>query len=483
MMHLVRFSIVAIIAACGASTDSATRPDTSQGSATPPATSDGHDWTRFNVDEWRSGVFGSPTGIAADALPKMHRQQVALDGTVDASPIYLHDVKVGGASHDVFFVTTTYGKTLAIDASDGAILWRFTPTGYNQWAGSAQITTATPVADPDRSAIYAASPDGHIQKLSVADGHSLWSTAITKLPGREKIASALNFSRGHVVAVTGGYIGDAPPYQGHVAILDPASGQVLHVWNSLCSDRTGLLDPASCGESDSAIWGRSGAVIDSATGNIFVATGNAVWDGRTNWGDAVIELDPSATRILANYTPSNTETLNATDADVGSTSPAIVDATHVIQGGKDGKIRVLDLQAMAGTTPHRGGEVQSISTPSGSGLFSAPVVWRRSDATWIFAADGGGTAAWTYRSGALTKAWSNTNSGTSPIVAGNLLFVYDTRGTLRAYDPTTGQLAGQLDCGSGHWNSPIVADGRIALPEGNANSRRTSGILNIWRLP
>jgi len=484
MPHLAPFFVLALVVACGTSTDSAT-PDSTPGiSTTPPAvTADGHDWTRFNVDEARSGVFDAPTGISVATLPTMQRQQVTLDGTVDAAPIYLHDVKVGGAAHDVFFVTTSYGKTLAIDAGDGAILWRFTPPGYAQWAGSSRITNATPVADPDRSAIYAASPDGHIQKLAVADGHSMWSTAITTLPSREKIASALNYSRGHVLAVTGGYIGDAPPYQGHVAVLDAATGQVLRVWNSLCSDRTGLLDPSSCGESDSAIWGRAGAVVDSATGNIFVATGNALWDGRTNWGDAMIELDPGATRMLANYTPSNTETLNATDADVGSTSPALIDATHVVQGGKDGTIRLLDLQAMSGGTPHRGGEAQSVSTPSGSALFSAPAVWRRTDAVWIFAADGGGTAAWTYRGGTLTKAWSNGSGGTSPVVAGGLLFVYDPGGVLRVYDPATGAPVGQLQCGSGHWNSPIVADRRIALPEGSANSHRTTGVLNIWRLP
>jgi hypothetical protein len=303
------------------------------------------------------------------------------------------------------------------------------------------------------------------------------------LPTREKIASALNYSRGHVIAVTGGYIGDAPPYQGHVVLLDAASGQLLHVWNSLCSDRAGLIDPSSCRESDSAIWGRAGAVVDSATGNIFVATGNALWDGRTNWGDAVIELDANATRILANFTPSNTETLNATDEDVGSTSPVILDATHVLQGGKDGRIRVLDLQVMSGDTPHRGGETQSISTPSGSALFTAPAIWRRTDSVWIFAADGGATTAWTYRAGALTKAWSNSNAGTSPVVAGGFLFVYDPSGALRMYDPTTGESLGQLQCGSGHWNSPIVVDKRIALPEGSANSHRTTGVLNIWRLP
>ena len=52
--------------------------------------------------------------------------------------------------HNVVVVTTTYGKTLAIDADSGRILWTFTPPGYGSWAGSAQITVASPLADPDR---------------------------------------------------------------------------------------------------------------------------------------------------------------------------------------------------------------------------------------------------------------------------------------------------------------------------------------------
>ncbi len=480
MLRLALLSSI-LLAACETSTKSPTT-DSSAGSATP-VVANGHDWIRFNVDEGRSGVFTPSTGITADSLASMRRQQVSLDGTVDASPIYLHDVVVNAAHHDVFFVTTTYGKTIAVDANDGSILWEFTPPNYSQWAGSYRVTTATPVADPDRSAIYAASPDGHIQKLAVADGRALWSTAITLLPTREKIASALNFSRGHVIAVTGGYIGDAPPYQGHVVLLDAVTGSLSRVWNSLCSDRPGLIDPSSCSSSGSAIWGRAGAVVDSATGRILVATGNATWDGRTNWGDAVLALDASASQLVANYTPTNTETLNSTDADIGSTSPVFLDASHVLQGGKDGSLRVLDLQSLGGTSSHRGGESQSVSTPSGSALFTAPAVWRQPDAVWIFAADNGGTAAWTYRNGSLTKAWSASTAGTSPVVAGGMLFVYDPSGTLRAFDPTTGTSLGQLSAGGGHWNSPIVVDRRIALPQGNANSHTTNGTLNIWRLP
>ncbi|MFI5229760.1 MAG: PQQ-binding-like beta-propeller repeat protein, partial [Gemmatimonadales bacterium] len=458
---------LALVAACGAGTD--TPSDSTTTPVTPPPTADGHDWTTFDVDAQRSGVFSAETGITAANVAALVRQQVSLGGTVDGSAIYLHDVQIGGAAHDAFFVTTTYGKTLAIDANSGAVLWTFTPASYAGLAGSAKVTTATPVADPDRAHIYSASPDGHIQKLAVADGSVTWSAAITTLPEREKIASSLNLSRGHVIAATGGYIGDAPPYQGHVVTVDASTGKIASVWNSLCSNQSGLLAPANCAQSGSAIWGRSGAVVDSATGNIFVATGNALWDGGTNWGDATLALDPGATRLVANYTPTNTASLNASDADVGSTSPALLDATHVLQGGKDGTLRVIDLQVSAGASPHKGGEVQVVSTPSGSGLFSAPAVWRRADATWVFAAAGGATAAWTYRAGALTKAWSNSHAGTSPVVAGGLLLVYDPGGALRAYDPTTGTLAAELASGRGHWNSPIAADGRIALPEGNSN--------------
>src|SRR5213075_3172780 len=99
-----------------------------------------------------------------------------------ASAIYLHGAQIGSARHDAFFVTTTYGKTLAIDAANGAVLWRFTPPSYSDLAGSYRITNSTPVADPDRQSIYAAAPDGFIRKLSVADGHVLWSTSITTLP-------------------------------------------------------------------------------------------------------------------------------------------------------------------------------------------------------------------------------------------------------------------------------------------------------------
>jgi hypothetical protein len=398
-------------------------------------------------------------------------RKVSLDGTADSSPIYLNGV---------LFVTTTYGKTEAIDASTGAVKWRFTPPGYSSWAGSAQITTATPVLDPGGSYLYAASPGGRIYKLATANGHAAWSVSITRLPSREKIAGSLNFANGNVIAVTGGYIGDQPPYQGHVAVIAAKSGRLLHVWNSLCSNRRSIIVPSTCGASDSAIWGRSGAVVDPFTGDLLIATGNAPWNGTTNWGDAVLRLSPDATRLLGNYTPSDTDQLNSSDLDLGSTSPVVLDSGHIAQGGKDGKIRVLSVARMGGTTPHKGGELQTVSTPSGTDLFTAPAVWRTGASTWFFAADNGGTAAWRWSGGRLRQVWQHGTGGTSPIVAGGLLWVYNPGGGLNVYRPGTGALVTTLPCGGGHWNSPIVIDGHVALPEGNANDHAMTGVLDIW---
>ena len=444
----------------------------------------GPDWTQFGYDDARTSVSIAPTGIDDKNIASMRRQQVTLDGTVDASAIYLSDVPVNGASHDALFVTTTYGKTIAINAGTGAILWTYTPPDYQSWAGSAQITNSTPVADPDRQFIYAASPDGHIEKLAVADGHAVWSTAVTVLPQKEKIASPLSYYAGHIIAVTGGYVGDAPPYQGHVAILDTESGKLLHVWNSLCSDRAEIMAPAQCPESGSAIWGRAGAVIDSATGDIYVATGNGRWDGKTYWGDAVLRLDSSATHILGNYTPANSNELAAADADIGSTSPALVGRGYIVQGGKDGKIRLLSGASMNGAAPHSGGELQAVPTPAGNRVFTAAAVRRSATGTSVFVTDNDGTTAWTVSSGKIFPLWQNNNGGTSPVIAGGLLYIYDPHGGgLRVYQPSSGSLITTLPCGNGHWNSPIVIDHMIVLPEGTSRDHSTTGILDIWRLP
>ena len=455
--------------------------------AARPASAPVLDWTEFGYDAQRSDVATGSTGIDAANVAHLRRTTVSLPGTVDSSPVYLHGVSVAGAVRNVIVVTTTYGRTIAIDASGGRILWDFVPPGYASWAGSAQITTASPIADPDREFLYAASPDGLINKLSLRDGAEApgWPVRVTLEPKHEKLAAALNIDGPYVIAATGGYIGDIPPYQGHVVLIDRASGHVVSIFNTLCANRRRLIVPSSCPASDSAILSRSGAVVEPGGGRILIDTGNAPWNGTTDFGDSVLELTVPGLLLRQDFTPVDQEHLNTSDLDLGSSAPALLGSDRVALAGKDGVLRVLALSALDGHPPgdtrRLGGEVQRLQVPGGAELFSAPAVWRHGGRTTMFLADEAGTAAYVLRGGRLLRAWENPTPGTSPVMAGGLVYVYDlSAGGIYVYRPDSPRPIAKLPGSPGHWNSPVVADGHVIEPEGNANDHSESGTLDIF---
>jgi PQQ-like domain len=489
----------ACFAACGAggdasrptataATDGVTKPSPHQA-----ATGAGTDWTRFGYGIARYN--DAPHGIGASAVGKLAERRITLPGTVDSSPIYLAGVSVGGSKRDLLVMTTTYGRTLGLDAATGAIVWTFTPGAYGSVAGSAQITTASPIADPSRRFIFSASPDGRIHKLRVGNGSEVtsgaWPVSITRDATHEKIGPALNIQGPNVLVATGGYIGDAPPYQGKVVAINRSSGKLVNVFNSLCSNRRTIITPSSCPSSNSAIFGRSSPVVNPKTGRIYVATGNAPFNGSTDWGDSLLELGPGVKKLKRHFTPSNQATLESQDLDLGSASPALLRAggsapRFLLQGGKDDRLRLLSLKSslfgVNGAAGKRlGGQVQTLPTPGSTAMFTAPAVLHHGGTTIAYVATGGGTRAYRLKGGKLRSLWGNGTAGTSPIIAGSLLWVYDPDGGgLNVYRPKTGKLVRNLPAPSGHWNSPIVAGGRAYLPSGDSNSHSTTGSLSIY---
>jgi hypothetical protein len=485
--------VCALLGACGSSAPADVTTPTASARAIPAAPTSAAarllDWPEFGLDPQRSGVSELATGITAGNLAHLRHATVALPGTVDSSPIYLHGVEVRGAVRDVILATTSYGRTVAIDAASARILWTFTPPGIARWAGSAQITTASPLADPDRRFVYAASPNGLIHKLALADGSEAagWPVSITRDPTHEKIAAALNLAGGDVIAATGGYYGDAPPYQGHVVLIARSSGRMQGVFNTLCANRREVLVPSSCPASDSAILARAGVVVEPGAKRLLLATGNGPWNGSTNFGDSVLELTLPGLKLRQSFTPADQAQLNASDSDLGSSAPALLGEDRVVLAGKDGIMRVLALSRLDGHPPSGArlhplaGEVQRLSIPGGGELFSTPAIWRHRGRTTVFISDAGGTAAYVLRGGRLLRAWQNANPGTSPVMAGGLLYVYDLQaGGIYVYRPASPRPIGKLAGSPGHWNSPIVVDGHVVEPEGNANDHRSSGSLEIF---
>jgi outer membrane protein assembly factor BamB len=455
------------------------------------------DWPQFGYSNQRSNDGPARTDITSATLKHLKRRNVQLPGTVDSSAIELNGVAVKGRAHDVIVVTSSYGRTVAIDARTGATLWEYTPSDIGSYAGSAQFTTASPTADPDRRYVYASTPDGEIHKLVVATGREVrsgrWPARVTLDPTHEKLASPPSIDGSHLIVVTDGYDGDIPPYQGHVVEISRATGQIQAVFNSLCSNVRHLMHPSNCPDSDSAIWGRAGAVVES-NGNILVATSNGessqttTFNGRTNWSDSVLELSPQGLKLLHNWTPTDQLHLTQDDLDLGSTSPALLPGDLAVQGGKSGELSLLDLKKLDGTSgpagPRTGGELQTIDAPGRTDVFSQPAVATIAGTTYVFVTTSAGTGAYRLDGRHLSAAWKNSTPGTSPVLAGGLLYVYDeTDGALVIRSPRTGRQLASLPVGQGHWNSPIVVDGRIILPTGNANDRASSGALGIYYLP
>jgi hypothetical protein len=160
---------------------------------------------------------------------------------------------------------------------------------------------------------------------------------------------------------------------------------------------------------------------------------------------------------------------------------------RVVLAGKDGIMRVLALSRLDGHPPSGarlhplGGELQRLSIPGGGQLFSTPAIWQRGGHTTMFIADEHGTAAYVLRHGRLYQAWQNSTAGTSPVMAGGLLYVYEPNGGgIYVYRPSSPRPIAKLPGEPGHWNSPIVVDGHVVEPAGNANDHKLSGTLEIF---
>ena len=134
-----------------------------------------------------------------------------------------------------------------------------------------------------------------------------------------------------------------------------------------------------------------------------------------------------------------------------------------------------------------GGEVEDVSSPGGGEVFTAHAVWSSGRRVYVFVADDSGTAAYVLNMGRrprLVRVWQNGSGGTSPVLAGGLLYVYDEQGgSLNIYNPVSGSRLRSLDAAGGHWNSPIAVGGRVILPTGNANAHSSGGRIFVYHLP
>jgi outer membrane protein assembly factor BamB len=471
--------------------------------ATPAAA---YDWLQFNGDQVHAGNNTSETIISTANVASLTQLfQVGLPNVADGAPVLLQGVTTVAGVQDLVFVNTTDGWILALNAQTGATVWSQQTSGSN-------FMTTSPAIDPNRLYVYSYGLDGYAHKFQVGNGAEVttggWPVQTTKKPSVEKasapLATATVSGTSYLYVVHGGYPGDAGDYQGHLSAINLGTA-AANVFNAMCSTQTALIISAGCAGHGSAIWGRPSAVYDAATGKIFVATGNATngnggagtWNGTTMWSESLLALNPNGTgasgKPLDSYTPTDVNSLDQGDTDIGSTAVAIlpVPATSNVQhlgvlGGKDSILRLLDLDNLSDSSTagpgHQGGEIFTIGIPQGDELLSQPVVWVNpgDGSTWVFIGNTSGLSGLQLAIDAsgnpsLVKKWQlgSQSAASSPLVANNVLYFHGNvsgNNVLIAYTPTTGAPLWSVTVGGGvHWQSPVVANGVLYVEDGGGN--------------
>ncbi len=419
----------------------------------------GTSWPVYHHDGLGSGADPTSTNLTP-AVPAW--TSVALDGQIFGEPL----VQSGRV-----IVATENDTVNELAANSGAVLWSThvgtaVPSGNLPCGDISPLVgiTGTPVIDPARGEVFAVTDEtagAEAQHFLV--GLDLYTGAVLLhqpivLAGSDQLAelqrTGLALDNGNVVAGFGGNAGDCGNYHGWVVSIPEGGGAEQ-------SFEVATLQ----NDSQGAVWMGGAAPEVDGQGDIWFSTGNSAFHSSSDAydnSDSVVELSPTM-QVVQTFAPSAWYSDNAGDADLGSSSPALVSADGLaFQAGKSQTGYLLSQSHLGGP----GGQLQAIGSFCGSDVDGGTAV---SGTTVYEPCQSGVMAVTTAAPSSASVLWkTNTGAGGPPITAGG--FVWTIGGsTLDALDPSTGHLVQSFGLGSvaNHFPTPSVADGLVLAASSN----------------
>ncbi len=462
----------------------------------------------FHNDVARTGQNLNETILTPASLNSSNFGKVGFlqtDGLVDAEPLYVSNLTVSGAQHNVVFVVTEHDSAYAFDADTFAQLWKVSVLGANETSsdnrGCGQVTpeigvTSTPVIDPHGG-----------------------SHGVMYLVAMSKNSNGNYFHRLHALDITtGAEISGSPtaiqatfPNQGGQTTFDPKqykeraallllNGVIYTTWASHCDDgpytgwimgynqttlqQSSVLNVIPNG-GDGAIWMAGDGPAADSSGNFYFLDANGTFDTtldaggnpvNSDYGNAFIKISTANNTLsVADYfTMHNTTSESAADQDLGSGGeillPDLKDAANntwhlAVGAGKDSHIYVVNRDLMGKfNTSNDNAIYQEISSNGISGgSFATPAYFNN---TVYYGAVGDSLKAFTIANAKLVTPPGSQSAatfgypGATPSISANgtssgIVWAVENNsatGVLHAYDATN--LATEL------YNSSQAANGR-----------------------
>ncbi len=434
------------------------------------------DVVTFKNDALRSGQYLvetalTPANVNSTSFGLLHNTKV--DGKVDAQPLYLSQLTIGVAAHNVVFVATEQGSVYAIDADAGTTLWQVSllaagETPSDAHAPCTQVEpkigiTSTPVIDRtagpngtlyvvamslDKSSNY----HQRLHALDVTTGAELAngpteiaatfpnSAGTTTFdPGQYEERAALLLSGGVIYTSWTSHC-DMAPYSGWVIAFKQSDLTRTAVGNVAPNSGVAQSGGNSYTINGPAIWMSGDGPAADAAGNIYFLTGNGRFEttldtngfpNQGDFGNSFVKMSSSgATLAVADYfTMSNEVAESQADQDLGSGGemllPDLMDSTNtakhlVVGAGKDGNIYLVDRDNMGKFNSAKNNIWQEVDGALGGDVRSSPAYF---NGTLYYGANGSKLKAFSVVNAKISAAATSQSSGsfgypgTSPAVS------------------------------------------------------------------
>ncbi len=322
----------------------------------------------------------NPSNVNAQSFGLLYT--VSLDDQVDAQPLVL-SVPLPTGRLDVAYVATESNTVYTIDADNGTVLLKRNlgtpvpqsalPGGCNNNAPNIGIDS-TPVIDLTSDTLY-------LITYTMENGQQVYRIhALDLTTLQDKVGTGVVVTASQTLSNGQTYAFNAAVSRQRPALAE-ANGNIYAAFGSFCDLKgnlsrgwvlgwqAGSLAPlpanqlndrfasSSTGMFLTSVW-MSGAGIADAGGNLFFVTGNSnpyAYDPPTNVQESVVEMSGDLTTILGVFTPSDQQTLDANDEDLGSGGILVVPPQTSLPlqhlafvAGKSGYVYLLNIQNFAG---------------------------------------------------------------------------------------------------------------------------------------
>ena len=400
------------------------------------------DWTTYHRDNARTGYLAG----LADPRRLTSAWSARLDG-----PVYGEPLVVG----DRVLVATEADSLYALALRGGQVQWHTKvgepvplsdlPCGNIDPLG----ITGTPVYDPATGLVFAVAEVRGPAHLLVGVDARTGQVRVRRSadppnadPRPHQQRAALAVSDGKVYVAYGGLLGDCGDYRGKVvAFRTDGRGPMLEY--QVPTSREG------------GIWGASGPALDGQ-GRLYVTVGNgAATGGAWDHSDSVLRLSPDLGLEDA-FAPTQWPADNASDADLGSTGPVLLQGGLVFANGKSGIGYLLDASHLGGI----GGQLAArpvCPAFGGAAAVGTTVYVPCTDGLRQVNAGPGGR---------LEPGWRALPSVSgSPVVGGHTVYSLDASGgVLYALDSDTGSVRTSAPVGqSSRFATPTLAGGLVVV--------------------